>query len=166
MAFGVLDNVVGKSQFFGNGKGVALTGDSDEKPVGGAQRLHAELAAGVLHARLCQGKYLQLAVVGGGHGAALHVVEEGQNSHCQSGSLRRICSGSQLVKQAQGAGICLPQNGHNVRHVGREGTETLLNALLVSNVGKYIVKDSQLRAVKGRNVEARLSHESKQAHSF
>ena len=42
---------------------------ADEQPVGGTQGFHIELAAGVFHKGGGEGIDLQLAVVGGGHGA-------------------------------------------------------------------------------------------------
>lgn len=42
-----------------------------------------------------------------------------------------------------------------------EGTEALLNTLLVSDVGKHLFKDSQLRSVKRRYMEACLPHQGK-----
>ena len=67
---GLLDDIVRQAQLGGDGKGVALSRDADEQPVGGAQGFHVKFAAGVFHPRGGEGKYLQLAVVGGGDGAA------------------------------------------------------------------------------------------------
>ena len=49
-----------------------------DRSVGGLQCLHVKLTAGILHTLCSKGKHLQLTVMGGGHGAALHVVQEGK----------------------------------------------------------------------------------------
>ena len=42
-----------------------------------------------------------------------------------------------------------------------EGTEALLNALLIADIGIYFFVNPQMGVVKGRNVKACLSHEGK-----
>ena len=144
MALGVLDDIVWKSQLLGDGKGIALARDADQQAVGGPQGLHAELTAGVLHTGGAEGKHLELAVVGGGHGAALHVVKEGQDGDGQGCSLRGIRACAQLIKETEGAGVRLIQDPHRVGHVGGEGGKILLDALLIADICEYLVKHSQL----------------------
>ena len=50
--------------------------------------------------------------------------------------------------------------------MGGEGTETLLNALLISDIGKDLVKYGQLRLVKRRNMKTGLSHQGEKSHSL
>ena len=59
----------GQSQLGGNRESVALPGNPDQQPVGGAQGLHIEFAAGIFHTGRGEGVDLQLAVVGSRHGA-------------------------------------------------------------------------------------------------
>ncbi len=91
----------GRPSFAGDGKGVALAGDADEQPVGGAQGLHVEFAAGIFHPGCGQGEDLQLAVVGGGHGADALPVEMLQDGDGQRRALRGIGARAQLVEEHQ-----------------------------------------------------------------
>ncbi len=50
--------------------------------------------------------------------------------------------------------------------MGGEGTEALLNALLIANVCKYFRKNRKLAAVQCRNMKAGLSHEGKKSDGF
>lgn len=43
-------------------------------------------------------------------------------------------------------------------HMGREGTQGLLDALLVSDIGENLVENGKLRVVEGRNVKTCLAH--------
>ena len=104
--------------------------------------------------------------MGSSHGAALHIVQEGQNGNGQGGAFGWICTGTELVKETKRAAVCLSQNMDNICHVGREGTEALFNALLITNVCKYFFKNRQLRAVKGWNMKTCLSHKGKKADCF
>ena len=88
-------------------------------------------------------------------------MEEAEYGDCQRSALGRIGSGAQLIKETEGIAVRLLQDGNNVGHVGGEGTEALLNTLLVSDVGKHLFKDSQLRSVKRRYMEACLPHQGK-----
>ena len=50
--------------------------------------------------------------------------------------------------------------------MGGEGTETLLNALLVSDIGKDFRKDRKLTSIQSRNMKSGLSHEGKKTDGF
>ncbi|CAN4071260.1 Galactarate dehydratase, partial [Dysosmobacter welbionis] len=60
------NDVLRQPQPPGDGKGVGFAGNADQQPVGGRQRLHVELAGGVLHPCRSHGEGLQLRIVGGG----------------------------------------------------------------------------------------------------
>lgn len=50
--------------------------------------------------------------------------------------------------------------------MGREGTQGLLDALLVSDIGENFVENGKLRVVEGRNVKTCLAHQGEKADSF
>ena len=67
--------------------------------VGGPQGLQVKLAAGIFHARSGQGVDLQLAVVGGCHRADTSPMQMVQYGDGKSGTLGRVGSCPQFVKQ-------------------------------------------------------------------
>ena len=44
----------------------------------------------------------------------------------------------------------------------REGTETLLDALLVADIREDFMEDRELGAIRRRNMQSGLSHQSKE----
>ena len=50
--------------------------------------------------------------------------------------------------------------------MGGEGTERLFNALFVSDIRVYLMKNGKLAPVEGGNVKSRLSHKCEKAHGF
>ena len=99
--FGVFDQEVRKPQLGRDGKGIALAGDTDQQTVCGAQGFHVKLTAGVFHAFGGERIDLQLAVMGGSHGADALTVQVIQDGDGQRGALRGIGAGAQLVKEYQ-----------------------------------------------------------------
>ena len=86
---------------------IAKALDLPGKPVGGRQRLHVELAGGVLHPCRSHGEGLQLRIVGGGGHLGPqppHVLDDGDG---QGRALHRVRAGPQLVKQHQAVPIRL-----------------------------------------------------------
>ena len=55
---------------------------------------------------------------------------------------------------------------YDIAHMGGEGRETLLDALFISNIGKYIIKYIQSGTIQCRNMKSGLSHQSKQTQCF
>ena len=51
-------------------------------------------------------------------------------------------------------------------HVGGEGAETLLDTLLVADVGKDLAVDGDAGIRRGRDVHAALDHECQEADGF
>ena len=82
--------------------------------------------------------------MGGGHGPAFHVVKEGKNGDGQGSAFRRIRPGSQLVKKTEGTAVRRGEDGNDIFHMTGKGTEALLDALLVSDIGKHVVEDGKL----------------------
>ena len=60
--------------------------------------------------------------------------------------------------------IHVPEEGDDVGHMRRKGTQALLNTLLVPDVGEHIVEHRQLAAVQGGDMKPGLSHQGEKAH--
>ena len=54
----------------------------------------------------------------------------------------------------------------DVGHMGGEGTETLLDTLLITDVRIDIIKNSQFGSILCRNMQTSLSHQGEQANRF
>ena len=104
--------------------------------------------------------------MGSGNRADSALMQVVQNCNCKGGTFGRIGSCTQFIKQAQGIGIGFLEDGNNAGHMGGEGTETLLNALLVTDICKYFCKNRKLAAVERRYMKTGLSHEGKQSDGF
>ena len=94
-----------------------------------------------------------------GHTGHTPLVQSIQNGDCQRRSLSGVGACTQLIKEHQSVGICILHNVHNVRHVGGEGAETLLNALFVPDVGVDILIHTGSTALPDRDKQPGLHHE-------
>ena len=120
--------------------------------------LYVKFAGGVDHPGGAHGVYLQLRVVGGSrHPAAVFAAEfdEADGQRC---ALRRVGARSQLVKQHQRLVVALIYDLDNVFHMGGEGGQALLDALLVADVRQHLGENGNGAAVVGGNVQAALGH--------
>ena len=104
--------------------------------------------------------------MGSGHHRGLDGQQPLQNGHSQGGTLLRIRTCSQLIQQQQILRLHLIQNLHQMCHMGRKGTEALLNALLVSDISIDIAIHRNLRAGLRRQKQAGLSHEHQKPQCF
>ncbi|CDD46336.1 unknown [Firmicutes bacterium CAG:534] len=141
---GGINDIIRKSKLAGNGKGIALSGNADEKAVGGSKGFHIKFAAGIFYKGSRQGIDLQLAVMGGSHGAdpsGMKMIQNGDGKCC---SLCGIRTCSKLIKKAQGIFVCFFQNRHNGGHMGGKGTKALLDTLFIPNVSKNFRKNGKL----------------------
>ena len=84
----------------------------------------------------------------------------------QSRTLHRVCAGAQLVKQQQTVVIHLLQDPDDVGHMGREGRQALLDALLISYVRQHPAEHPHGAAAVGGDVQAALGHQAQQANGF
>ena len=102
---------------------------------------------------------------GGGHLGPQppHMLDD---SDGQGRALHRVRAGSQLVEQHQAVAVRLLQNLHDVHHVGGEGGEALLDALLVADVRQHPLIYGHGAAVRRRDVEAALGHQRQQPQGF
>ena len=166
LLLGGFDDFIGKTELFGNCKGVTFSGNADQQPVGRAQRFHIEFTAGVFNKFRRKGVDFQLAVMCGRHCADAAVMQIVQDCDRQRCTLSRVGPGPQLIEQAQGICVCLCQNGDDGGHVGGKGTQALFNALFVTDICENLCKNGQLRAVQGRNVQTCLPHQREQSDCF
>ena len=101
MTPGLFDKEVRQAQLGRDGKGITLSGDTDEQAIGRTQGFHVKFTAGIFHAGSGQGKDLQLAVMGGCHGADAHFVQMGEDGDGKSRTLGGVGSSAKLIKQHQ-----------------------------------------------------------------
>ena len=80
-------------------------------------------------------------------------MQGGQDGDGQSCALCGVCSGAQLIEEHQGILIRLLNKMHYIGHMGGEGTEALLNALLIPDICVYLLEDAEAGIVKGRYVK-------------
>jgi len=161
---GALDQVFGEPQLSRDLKGVGLARHADGQPVRGPKRLHIELHRRVLDAPGGQREGLELGVVGGRKRCGLHRQQVLQDRHRQRRALGRVGARAQLVEQHQRSGRDVFQDLDDVRHVGRERGERLLDGLLVADVGEHFVEDCKLGAEVRGHTEARLCHQRHEPH--
>ena len=90
-----------------------------------------------------------------------HLIQQG---NCQDSSFSGVCACAYFIEQNQSPVVRSVQDLHNLPHMGRESTEVLLNALLVSDIGVYLPVDGDRRIRTGRNVHTALGHEGKKAN--
>ena len=58
--------------------------------------------------------------------------------------LCRVGTGAELInRQDEGIAVCLVEGGNHIRHVGGEGTQRLLDALLITDIGVNLVENGR-----------------------
>ena len=102
---------------------------------------------------------------GGGHQGP-HAPDRLDDGGGQGRALYRVGARPQLVKENEGAVVCLLQNGHDVYHVRRESGQGLVDGLLVPDVRQHRGAHPDGRAVAGGDVQAALGHKGEQAQGL
>ena len=166
MAAGGVDDVGGDAQLGTDQKGVGLARHADTELIGGHQRFYVEFAAGVDHAGRFQRIDLHLGIVGGRHQQAALAAQLLQNADRQRRALGGIGAGAQLVQQHQRTAAGDLQNMTDALHMTGEGRKALLNALLVADVHKVLVKMADGAALVRGNQKAVLRHGVEQPGGF
>ena len=101
---------------------------------------------------------------GGNQGSlAAGTFNDGNGQGC---ALHRVRTGAQLIEQQQALVVHLPQDLHNVGHMGGEGGQALLNALLVAHIRQHPVEYTHGAAAVGRDMQAALGHQTQKADGF
>ena len=163
---GFFQNLLGKPQLAGNGKGIGLAGDADEQLVGGLQCLHVKFAGGIDNPLGAHGIELQLGIVGGSHHPAAHFAAELNQRNGKGGTFRRVRTGTQLIIQHQRPVVALSHHVHNGFHVAGKGGKALGNGLLIANVGQDGIKGRKHAAVPRRDMKAALCHQGQKTNGF
>ena len=99
-----------------------------------------------------------------GHRARMHIQQGGEHRLRQRRALRRIGARAKLVKEHERIRGHTLEDRDDVRHVTRKGG--LFDGLLVADVRENVIKNSQLRAVFRRNLQAGLRHQRKQTRGL
>ena len=120
---GPVDQPFGEAELSGDIKGVALAWNADGQAIGGPEGFDVKFHACVLHAGSAQGKGLELAVVGGGHGAHLTLQQAGKNALRKRRALGGVGARAQLVKEHQVVVLNAGDDLHDIGHVRGEGTQ-------------------------------------------
>ena len=147
-----------QSKLSRNFKGVGLSRQADSKVIGGRQCLHIELHGGVFHFRGAQRILLQLRVMGSSHHQSPALPKFFQLGDTQRRTFCRIRSGTQLIQQYQRFLIYRPKDFRDVLHMSRKRTETLLDALLISDIRKHFLQHRKPAFLGTRYVQAALCH--------
>ena len=109
---------------------------------------------------------LEFRVVGRCQCADLPDMAEIEDGDGQRRSLCGIGSCAQLVKQAEALPVDAAENIYDRRHVGGEGRQTLLDTLLIADIGKYLPEQGQLAAVARGNMKSGHAHKLEKADSL
>ena len=163
LRLGFFNDGLGKPQPLRDCKGIRLAGDADEQLVGRAERFHVELAACVFHARGRHGEGLELGVVrrrSDLRTLRTRLLDDGDG---QCRTLNGVGARAQLIEEDQAVLVRLVQDLHDVFHMRREGRQTLLDALLVADVGQHRGKDAHGAAVVAGDMQAALRHQAEEA---
>ena len=110
-----------QTQAAGNRKSIAGPRLANQQPVCRAQRLHIKFHTGIFDARLAVGKGLQLRIMRGSHRGRADFQQALQDGRGQCCAFIRVCACSKLIQQQKIITLCLPQNFHDMRHMGRKG---------------------------------------------
>ena len=159
-------NIILQAQTFGNGKRIALARYANQQAVSRPERFYAEFTAGIFHAFRRKCEYLQFTVMRCHSSANISFQQGFDNCNRQCRTFRRVCSRAQFIEQHKRIVRHFVHNAHNVRHVRGERAQALLNALFIANIGKYLIKNSQLGMVKRRDMQPSLPHKRKQPQRF
>ena len=159
-------NILRKTQFPGDGKGIGLSGNANQQLIGRPQALHVKLTGRIDNALGSHGVELKFGVVGGRHHPALHLAAEFDDCHSQCRTFRRVGTGAQLVKQHQRPVVTLIHHIHNGLHVAGESGQALSDGLFVANIRQNRVKCGQNATIPGRNMQPALCHQCQQANGF
>ena len=166
MLLGRLNDPLRDAKLFADEEGVGFARHAHAELIGRAQRLQIKLAAGVDDSLCLESEHLQLCVVSGRHQKHAAAAQFFDDRNRQRRALCRVGTCTQLVQKHQRAGHGKLEDAGDLLHMTREGRQTLLDALLIADVHKKFIKDTDLTALIRRDEEAALCHCTKQTCRF
>ena len=119
-AAGLFKDVLGQSEPFGDGHGVAPAWNADCHPVRGLESVRVELKARVRHVVRSFGECCHASVVSRRDRGDISTGKMADYSLCQRRTLVRVGAGTQLVQQHQRPPARVPQDANDVADVGPE----------------------------------------------
>ena len=93
------------------------------------------------------------------HGADAALGEHREDRDGKRRALCRVGTGAELIEQDEGIAVCFVEEGNHIRHVGGEGTQRMLDALLITDIGVNLVENGKGGSVECRNVKSGLAHQ-------
>ena len=97
------------------------------------------------------------------HRADIVAVQMCKNRRGKSRALGGVRTCAELIEEHQRILVRSLQNLHRVGHVRGEGTQGLLDALLIADIGVNFLEKAHLRARLRRHGKSCLRHDGKQA---
>ena len=166
IGLGTFDHGSGHTQLLRNGEGIGASRRSQNQTVGGLQGLHIELTARIAHTVGVQRIFLQFGIMRGRGAQAVQLAEFLQNGDGKRRTLHGVGARAKLIDENQCARLRTRQNAHDIDHVGGEGGEGLLDALLVPDIRPYSGEDTHAGIPPCGNVQTGLEHHGKQTQCF
>ncbi|GBD29270.1 hypothetical protein HRbin32_00357 [bacterium HR32] len=145
---------------------MTAAGCADAQVVRGLQGLRVELHRRVLHTVQLVRQRLELPVVGGDHGARTALVQRLHHGPGQRTALRGVGARAHLVQEHKATRPGFPEDLHHRPHVGREGGQVLLDALLVPDVREHRTEHARPAVGVRGDGEAGLRHQGQQPHGL
>ena len=93
----------------------------------------------------------------------MQMVQDGDG---QRRALRGVRACTQLVEKTEGIRVRILQDGNDAGHMGGEGAQALLDALLIPDIRIDLPENGKLRTVLGGNMKPRLPHQTEQSGGF
>ena len=134
---GLIEHVGVKPKTGGNRQSIAAPGDTPKQVVGRRKGLSVEGHRSILEPRVAVFESLQLTEMRGGDRESGAVGESLEQGGCESCSLTRIRTSSNLIQQNEGRGRSRSQSRQDATdalHMTAEGGQALLERLLISDI--------------------------------
>ena len=162
-ASGLVDDVLRKAEAAGDRKGVGLSGDADEQPVGRLERFHVELTRGIDDALGAHGVYFQLCVMRRRGDLRAALPAELDQRDCQRRALGRVGARAELVQQDERFPVADADDLDDIFHMRREGGERLLDRLLIADVRQHQREHGNKAPVIGGDMQTAFRHQRQKA---
>ena len=164
--FCVIEHFPSESTFFGNFKSIRTTRTTYFKLIRRGQVFLVKNHRAIEDTFTFVGKNLQVGVVGRDYTKRLAVIQFPQDGLGNRTPDLRIGTRAKFIDEYQRTLIGVFQKQAHVGQAGTIGTQVVFDGLLVADIGKEVVKNSQFRAFVHRYQQARLRHQLQQSGRF